>query len=683
MVGRIGLVTVLGALACLAACSGGGSEESAERALAPLEPEEPAADVDVDVEIPTATYTYDDTKGDPSVPPELGGPGFTGEGWTTRMEISSLGNPDAPKGGEIVMRTPDWPATLRMAGKDWNSTLNSHIGSLVYDTLLSLDPVTLEFVPHLATHWQIAEDGSKYRFRLNPEARWSDGKPVVAEDVVASYRLRMDPTLLEPSNQLVFGKMKEPKALSRYMVEVEVKDPNWRNILYFSGALVFPAHEIGELSGKEYLDKYQFAFTAVSGPYKVDAEDIVTNQSITVTRRDDWWGEGNPAWRGMYNFDRIKYVVVKDENLAFEKVKKGEIDYYPIPRAEWYVQDLPEVDAVERGLLVRRKFFTAEPVGYSGIAVNMTRPPLDDLRIRRALQKLLARDTLIEKLFYGEYKPLVSYYQNTPYQNPSNEVYAYDEVGAVELLEEAGYTTINDEGYREKDGKELQFTLSYRAKSFGRILTPFQEACKRAGIRIDLDLVTPATGWKNIREKQYDLSMQAWAMLLFPNPETSWHSSLADQKNNNNVTGFADPRVDKLLKAYDEEYDVGRRVEIIQQIDGILYAEQPYILSWYNPAERVVFWNKYGTPEPWGSQRYAHRSSRRHLTKYWWYDEGKAETLAAAMDDPTKSMDPGPTEVRFWHEWADAQRASEAEASADEPVDAPVEAPAEGDAENR
>ena len=217
-----------------------------------------------------------------------------------------------------------------------------------------------------------------------------------------------------------------------------------------------------------------------------------------------------------------------------------------------------------------------------------------------------------------------------------------------------------------KDGKVLGFTVMYRSALSERNLTIFQESAKRAGIKIDLQLLTPAAAWKNIMEKEYEISSQAWGSLLFPNPETAWHSSLADQKNNNNVTGFRSERVDELCAEYDREYDVQKRVELVQQIDALIYEQYPYVLGWYKPAQRVVYWNKFGTPEPFGSGRYSRESSNGHLTDYWWYDEGKATQLAAALADPEGklTMEAPRENVMFWQIWGEKKAAAAADADA-------------------
>lgn len=657
MLARAALVSITLLIACT------GPRETPE----PKPEPEPIVQENVDIEFPTTTYTWDAAAGDPSVPAELGGPGFTGEGWQTRMERAGLGDPNAPQGGEMIVgMLADWPATLRVMGKDFNVAFNYFARDILYDTLLDLDPVSLEFVPRLATHWQISDDRSTYRFRINPAARWSDGEEVTAEDVVATYRLQMDPTLLDPSAIQTFGKLKEPKAISKYIVEVEVNEENWRNFLYFSSSLwILPEHEIGQLTGAEYLDQYQFRYTTTTGPYEVKPDGINKGNSITITRRSDWWGEDNPVWDGFYNIGSFKWNVVKNPDLRFEKVKKGEIDYFLVPKAQWWAEDIPALEDVKRGLLVPRKFFTDAPHGTSGMALNMRHPPLDDVRVRKALQHLYDRETMIKKLYFDEYEELQSYYQGGVYQNPNNPPLPYDEVAAVELLEAAGYTEINDEGYRVKDGKELGFSVTYRSPLTERSLTIFQEAAKRAGIRLDLQLLTPAAHWKNVREKEYEIASMAWGALTFPNPESSWSSSLASQKDNNNITAFANPRVDALCKEYDREYDLQRRIEIIQEIDGIIYAAHPYVLGWYGPSQRVLFRNKFGMPE-WGSSRYAEYDNLFHI---WWVDPDKEKTLAAAAKDPSITMDAGPREIRFWQQWVAHQNATAGDAAGDEASD--------------
>jgi microcin C transport system substrate-binding protein len=599
------------------------------------------------VAIPSCPCSYDPAAGDKSVPPELGGPGFTGEGWQTATEIPAMGRLDAPKGGMATQVLYDWPATLRQAGSGWNDYFNYMVNSMSYESLLQVHPVTLEFIPGLATHWQISDDKMTYRFRINPKARWSDGREVTAEDVLATIKLKTDPGIQDPSALITFSKMEKPRAISKYIVEVKAKELNWRNFLYFAGTSIFPAHEIGNIDGKTYLDKYQFKYTAVSGPYEVKPEDILKGVSITLTRRQDYWGKDECFSRGLWNLDQVKFVVVKDENLAFEKLKKGEIDIFQVPKAQWWAEEVDKIDGVQRGLIQKRKVFTDAPIGVAGLAVNTRRPPLDDLRIRKALCHLLNRELMIEKLYFNEYSITYSYYQGGIYQNPNNKPLLYDPDTAVKLLAEAGWSTRGSDGYLVKDGKRLEFTVQYESQLSERSLTIFQEDCERAGIKLNLQILNRSTVWKNMMDRQFELTSINWGALVFPNPESSFSSKLADQKDNNNLTGFKDPRVDSLCTLYDRAFDIQERIHLIQQIDGIIYEQHPYVLEWYLPSQRFLYWNKFGQPD-W----YITRTGDYDTVLFsWWVDPEREKTVTTGKTDPKVTMPKGETEVHFWENY--------------------------------
>ncbi|MFO0944825.1 MAG: extracellular solute-binding protein [Planctomycetota bacterium] len=584
--------------------------------------------------------------GDPSVPADQGGPGFTGEGWTTAVPVYS-GDPKAVKGGTVTTFMLEWLSTLRVAGPSSNVKDNSTIYSLCYQTLLDLDPNNLEFVPSLASHWWISEDKMTFRFRINPKAHWSDGKPVVAEDVVATYKLLMDETLEDPMNILVYGKLHPPVAKSKYIVEVKAKDQNWRNFLYFAAStLVLPAHEIGPITGKEYLEKYNFAYTAVSGPYQVRPEDIKKGNSLTLTRRDDFWAKDDKANVGLYNFDKIRFVVVRDPELAFQKVCKGELDYFQVIKPEWWVNDLPALPAVKRGWLIRKEIYNDNAVGVRGFAINMRVPPLDDVRVRKALALLYDRETLMKKLWYGLVKPLDSYYQGGEYQNHDNELIRYDPKKAADLLAEAGWKERGPDGILVKDGKPLRLTMTWFNPLSERFLTSYKETCKQVGVDIVLDRTTFETMFKNIDERKFELATVAWTGLTFPNPETSYQGKLADQPANNNIVGFKDARVDELLGKYDLAFTQQERSDIIREIDGIIFKTFPYVLQWYDPALRIVYWNKFGMPE-YGLPRYSDIDS---LLRMWWIDPEKSEALKEARRKEADLPIP-PLKNEYWMEF--------------------------------
>lgn len=594
-----------------------------------------------------------DAGADPAVPAEQGGKGFTGQGWETNTDFDLVGDPRALKGGVFRDHLQDYPGTLRMEGPESNSSFNYSVTTMAYESLLGLHPTTLEYMPALATHWQVSDDKMTFRFRLNPNARFSDGQPVTAEDVVATFDFMMDSTLQSPSNQLVFGKLERPKAESKYIVSIRAKELNWRNFLYFSGMRIFPAHVLKTVNGEKYLKEYNYKLLPGSGPYTILEADIDRGRSITARRRKDYWGEKARANVGSGNFDELRFVVVRDENLAFEMFKKGELDAFPIGRARQWVEEL-NFEQIQRGLIQKRKIFNNEPHGFSGFALNTRRAPFDDIRMRKALTLLLNRPQLIEKIMFNQYEPENSYYAYTPYENPANPKNQYNPEEALKLLAEAGWDKRDAQGRLVKNGVPLQLELLYTTQTFEPHLTVYQEDLRRVGITLNLRLITPETQFQMINERRFQMSLQAWGGLLFPNPETSWHSKLADVDNTNNITGFKDKRVDQLLVGYDKMFDTEDRIRAIKEIDGILANSYQYILLWGAPNTRVVYWNKFGAPPGYLSRIGDYTA----IWMMWWIEPQKERALQEALRDPSKKLEVGPTEDRFWLDYAEREQRS-------------------------
>jgi microcin C transport system substrate-binding protein len=582
--------------------------------------------------------------GVPGVPPELGGPGFTGEGWETGTEVP-CGNPQAVKGGHIRFHMPEFPATLRRYGKDSNSVFLSSVSSLLYEGLLNLDDTTLEIVPELATHWKISEDKMTFSFRINPEARWADGAPVTADDVIATWRLLTDEGILMPYTNVLYSKFEEPVAESPYLLHVTTTEENWRHFLYFAISIrVMPAHIIGGMTGAEYLDTFQFTSVPGTGPYELLPENIVNGVSLTLTRRDDWWGKDDPANAGIYNFDEIEWVVVLDERLALEKFKKGELDVYSVNRASWWVNEF-NYDEIQRGVQLKRKIYNEEVQGLSGLAMNTRKPPFDDIRVRKAIAHLYNRDTLIEKLFYGEYLKLKSYFPGGMYENPDNEYYEYDPEKAVALLAEAGWKERNSDGWLVNDkGEIFELTLTFDQPSWERIHTVLQEELAKVGIKLNLKQMTAATQFSNTMEHNFTITFQSWGGLFWPNPNSSLHSSNADPQNTTNITGMKNARIDSLALLYDEEYDQQRRVELIREIDAICMEECHYALAWYAPFSRIVFWNKYGYPDGYLGRV----GNYLAIMQFWYEDSARKAAMERAIADPSIKLPTGEVVDKYW-----------------------------------
>lgn len=602
---------------------------------------------------------------DTETPPEEGGYGFEALadslGFVTHVfseeELKFFGDPRATKGGMLTTITSRFPLTMRTEGQNSNYVENSTLQSLMYESLLDLHPVTLNFIPNLATHWKIADDKMHFWFRINPDARWSDGQPVVANDVVETWDLLMDETILFPSSQLVYSKYERPVAESKYIVSVACNELNWRNFLYFGASMtIYPAHIIGDLTGTEYLDEYQFKVVPGSGPYTVFQDDIKNQISYTVTRRSDYWDAENPTRKYLYNFDKIKFVVVKDNpTLEYEKFKKGEQDFYTVSQARRWVEETNFED-VQKGWVQKRRIYSQKPSGTGGYALNMREAPFDDKNVRYAFAYLFDREKLIEELFYNEYIVQNSLYAGSVYENPNNEQIEYNPEKAMQLLAESGWKERNDDGWLvNENGQVLRVEIAI-PKAVDYVVTPYQQMLKDYGIDLQIKFADGNSLWKAMMDRSFKIAMQNWGGLVFPNPETSWHSSLADQTDTNNITGFKDPRVDELCAAYDVEFDQQQRVEIIREIDGIVMEARPVILSHYAPYSRIMYWEKFGYPE-YMVDRFT--GDYRSIFRLWWLDADKYSALENAQAN-NESLPVGDVEVTYWTDYAKQENLSEA-----------------------
>jgi len=567
--------------------------------------------------------------------------------WETNEEYTGMGSKEAKKGGTLKYVESSFPPTLRTCGKNANSTFVSMLTGLCYETMLDLDPVTLHYAPALAKKWAVADDKVSFFFELDERAKWSDGQPVVANDVVATWKLYTDPGIEDPFSNDYYGKYEAPVAVTDRIVMIRAKQKNWRAFMSAGFMTILPGHIIGKIDGKKYLEQYQFNMMPGSGPYTYETSKV--NEEIVLSRRSDWWQANLPRSTGYYNFDKLHFIFIEDENLIKEKFKKGELDWIYVNVArEWHQDFTPALmPQLAKGWIQKRKIFTHRAIGVSGIAYNMRKPPFDDIRVRKAIAHLYNREKMMDKLFFNEYEYLDSFYPNTPYANPENPRIRFDPDKAVKLLEEAGWLQKNrdSEGWLTKDGKRFELSLNYVQKSSERIMTIFQEDLRDVGIKLNLKQVTWATDIKEVGEHNFELSSRAYGGILFPNPESSFHSKFADLPNNNNIWGLKNARIDEICDAYPLMFDADERIKAVREIDGIVCREHLYALGWFAAHSRLLFWNKFGMPD----YILAKTSDQRSLVSLWWHDEEKAKKLEEARAKGLE-LPIGPEIVRWWDE---------------------------------
>jgi microcin C transport system substrate-binding protein len=467
---------------------------------------------------------------------------------------------------------------------------------------------------------------------------------VVADDVVATWRLLVDKSVQDPFRNAEYGKFEEPVAESKYIVRVKAKEVTWLSLYMFSGMPIYPAHALKGMNGATYIKTYNDRMLPGTGPYAVNPADVDKGKSIRIKRRPDYWAATYRRSIGSANFDEIREVVVRDRNLEFEMVKRGDLDYYRVNRAQMWAEEL-NFDRIQNGLLQKRKVWNHAPRSIQGIAFNTRRAPYDDVRVRKALRHLFNRELMIEKLMFNEYVLMDSVFPGTVYENPKNEKIRFNPQQAVQLLAEAGWKDRDAQGRLVRNGTPLSLELLHYDQQLERFLTIFQEDLRKVGVTLNLRYVTPETAFKLLDEQQFDMfSVGYGGGGPFPLPSQFFDSAQADQKSSNNVTGFKNARVDEILKLYEAEFDLSKRVALLQELDGIVAASHNYLLEWTAPFERFVYWNKFGQPKGVITRV----GDYRDPPGLWWVDPQKEQQLAEAMRDPSKKLEVGASEDRYW-----------------------------------
>lgn len=558
---------------------------------------------------------------------------FPKSGWVPKK--NALVSPAARVGGELSVFLAQYPKSLNYYLDV--STQSAQIFGMIFETLLSMNPVTLDYEPGLAGRWHISEDKQRFTFFLDRNARWSDGAPVTAHDVKWTYDAIMAPDNLTGPHKIDMERFHPPVLIDDYTIRFEAKTVHWKNLGAAGGFFILCKHAY---QNKDF-NKINFEFPVISGPYHLD--QINEGVFVTLNRQQDWWNIDDVRVAGTGNFQTIKFKFFAERENAFEAFKKGLIDLYPVYTARLWVNET-RGEKFSKNWIVKQKAFNHNPIGFQGFAMNMRRPPFDDVRVRKAMALLLDRRKMNATLMYNQYFLHRSYYEDLySKKNPCpNPVIELDRRSARELLLKAGWTVNSKSGFLEKNGKRFRFKFLTRSASSEKFLAIYAEDLKDVGIELVIDKKDWAAWARDMDEFNYEMTWAAWGAGVFKDPEGMWSSKEADRRGGSNITGFKNSTVDEMIEKQKSMFDVHERNRIYRKMDQIIYEHHPYVLLWNLNYTRLLYWNKFGIPETVLS-KYGNESS---AYSYWWIDEDSLADLedAAANRLP---LPPKPSSVSF------------------------------------
>jgi len=443
-------------------------------------------------------------------------------------------NADAPKGGRLTMSAYgsfDGTNPLIVRGVAANGIRDFVIESLMARGLD--EPFTLYGL--IDETVELPEDRGSITFHLNPNARFSDGKPITADDVLFSFNLLKEKG--RPNHRTYFAKVVKSERLSDRDVRFTFESGGDREIPLILGLLpVLPKH----LINPDTYEDTSLEAPIGSGPYRVGKID--PGRSITFERDPNYWGKDLPVNRGRFNFDQIRFDYFREGSVMFEAFKTGQVDLWAEddPRRWANGYDFP---AVKDGRVVKRAFDIGLPAGMTALVFNTRRKVFADAPVREALIYLFDFEWINRTLYAGLYSRTQSYFERSiltsagrpadarerellsPY--PSAVKFAImdgtyrfpttdgsgrnrqNQEQAFRLLKEAGYT-LKDGKLIGADGNQLSFEILAASTSQEALLLSFARDVERLGIEVKLRVVDGAQYQARLTNYDYDMIQNTW-----------------------------------------------------------------------------------------------------------------------------------------------------------------------------
>jgi microcin C transport system substrate-binding protein len=531
-------------------------------------------------------------------------------------------NPDAPKGGRIVLADFGSFDSLNpyIDQGDWPSSIG-----FISDGLTSgSDDELSTAYPMIAESFEYPEDKSWITFNLRPQARYHDGVAITAADVKFGFDVIKEHGRIFLKS--FYEDIESCEVLSDHQVKFTMKTrDNMKPLMIAAGTGPLPRH----YWEKRDISKPTLEPPVGSGSYKITKVD--PGKSITYQRVKDYWAADLPENRGLANFDEIRYDFYRDDTVQFEAFKGGRIDFRSEGSAKRWVTEY-DISQVKEKKIITRAVPNETPRGMGAYFFNIRQPQLQDLRVRRAIIYLYDFETIQRTLLYGKYRRIKSYFPNsdfgvsgppTPeevailepfkdqippealtqaYEPPTTDGSGNNRANlrkALALFKEAGWELRDGKVFKVGTDQPLKFEIMTADPETERQSSPFIQNLQRAGLDASLRIVTPVEWEKRINDLDFDAWAGSFNFFPPPGPElrSYFGSQAADIRNSANSIGIKDPVVDALI----EKIIVARELETLKAttraLDRVLLWGEYCIPRYYNHESWIAYWNKFGYPE--------------------------------------------------------------------------------------
>ncbi|MDX9689468.1 MAG: ABC transporter substrate-binding protein [Proteobacteria bacterium] len=562
-------------------------------------------------------------------------------------------NPYAPKGG-----------TLRMGDVGTFDSVNPFIlkgvpaalSSMVFSTLMegSLDEPFSQY-GLIAKDVTIGDSNSWVSYNLRPEAKFNDGKPITADDVIFSFETLRDKG--HPAYRSYYKDVDHAEKMSDHAVKFVFRTTGNAELPLIMGQLpVLPKH---------FWKNKNFAATTLSpilgsGPYKI--ESISPGRGIIYSRVDNWWGKDIPVNKGRYNFDKISVEYYRDATVAIEAFLANRYDVRVENIAkEWATAY--NTPAVKQGLIKKIQIKNESPSGMQGFVFNLRNPLFQDRRVRQALTLAFDFEWGNKTLAYGAYQRTNSYFANSelaargtpsgaeydflwPYREQlPREVFSSvyepprtDGSGnnrdnlrmAANLLAQAGWKMANGKLVNAQ-GEPFSFEIIDKSPLFERWVAPFIRNLERLGITANYRVVDSAQYQNMMDSFNFDMTPHVFGQSLSPGNEQRdfWTSAKATQNGSRNLIGLQDPVVDELVEKIVHARSRAELVTLTRALDRVLLWGYYVIPHWNIGYYRIAYWDQLSKPDkdpPYGAD----------IVSLWWFDADKKAKLDAASQKGKK-----------------------------------------------